>query len=141
MLFPGESIKLQLDILYLLNPEIAAVEFSTDEYNVKRNDLHLKYHKYPVDTTYDADKLDMLRANYENMRVTRTPHNGKKQADIKDIESEESVLEMLKLLVNQNGFDRNVAFKLYSYIKCKAADSRRGYLFRKICSLYYELNC
>lgn len=142
MLFPGENIKLQLDILYLLNPEIAAVEFGTDKYNEWRKELHLKYHKYPADTIYDAEKLDMLRASFENMKSThRDTYESKKQKDFKGITSEENVLGMLKLLVNQNGFDRNIAFQIYCYIKCEAADLRKSFLLRKICSLYNELNC
>lgn len=139
MVYPNEGIKLQLDMLYLLNPEIAAVEFGSDKkYNEQRKELNLKYNKYPESTVHDLKKIEMLETEFKNTRLTQM---SKRKKHFKEYYGEERVLEMLNLLVNQNGFDRDIAFKLYCYIKTNKSAKRMDYLLRKICSLYFELNC
>ena len=138
MLFPYDSIKLQLDMLYLLNSEIAAVEFSSDKYNAQRRELNMKYQKYPQSTTYDENKIEMLRSELKN---TRSMNKNCNINDFNKYYSDELVLKMLNLLVNHSDFDRDIAFNLFWYIKNQKNDTRRIYTMRKICSLYFELNC
>ncbi|MDO5558460.1 MAG: hypothetical protein Q4F95_02560 [Oscillospiraceae bacterium] len=136
MLFPNDNIKLQLDILYLLNPEIAAIEFNK-EYNLARKKLNDKYGTYPVNNTFDTDKIEKLKSLYNKNKIRQ---KNEKIEEFKKIYSNDNVLSILNILVNKYGFDKEIGFMLYCYIKYNTADTKRDCLLIKLCSLYFEIS-
>ena len=138
MLFPNDSSKAQFDLLYLLNPELAKVEFNDSFYNEERAALHKKYGIYPVSTDFDAEKLKALREKYEQ---TRPAANNRFTEGFKEIYQTENLVKILNVLVNRFHFSDEIAQKIYLFLQGDLSSRAHQYFLVKLVSLYFELTC
>jgi len=134
MLLNDFKIKLQLDMLYLLNPEIASVEFELEQDNKDRQILNKENNNiYPICESYDENIINKLNKDWLSKPI------GYKKIDINDeLYLNESLKNIIKFFVKEYNFDKNYAALLYSLID-KYDYDYKDKLANKIISLFYEI--
>ena len=143
-LFPKEGIRVQLDILYCLNPKIAGVPFERALYNKWRVRLREKYGGYADTTDFDAEKIKALHDELDSIRIPNRETNAIRR--FQKIYTVENTLEIIRFLVKRYQFPRDVARMLYFYVTRTAKEPTRDAVswrrFQlKLFSLYFELTC
>ncbi len=143
MTYPlNRGIQLQLDILYLLNPELAAVEFEGERDQLERRALHEKYGRYPECDEYDEQLIEQLKEAWtKNSKFNAGAiDNSLEKGIIASIYTRETLLEILHALITMLDMNHETAITLYWYIRYAEIKSKQfTYLSRKLFSLYYEL--
>ena len=102
MTFPlGFGSRLELDLLYELNPELASVEFELKQYNELRRTLDERYHRYPACADYDQAVIDELVEEWEDNERYLSTHlkEGAGTPPEIDLEGEDMLLTVLYNLV------------------------------------------
>jgi len=129
------KIKLQLDMLYFLNPEIASVEFELEKDNKDRQILNKQNDNiYPICSKYDQSIINQLNSDW------LLKPKGYKKIDINDeLYSNESIKNIIKFFVKEYNFDKNYAFLFFSLIDNDKYDYKNR-LYNKIISLFYEIS-
>ena len=135
MVFPYKTnIKLQLDILYKINPEIAAVEFGDEKYEKSRDELHSKFNCYPK--TNPTISVNNYLTLFKRAKIKTTALNTNR---FSSIYNKEYLLAIVGYLVNKKMFDKKYALDIYNYIVDSEGDARYDLFAKKIVSLYFEV--
>lgn len=129
------AIKLQLDLLYMINPELAKVEISNSNNESDRRMLDEKYGVYPYeqDSSYDFSLIEKDLEDVEKIKKKI------KTKITEKIFTEKNALIALNKLIKENVIEENVGITLWDFIKNKQ-DSRKDLLFVKLISLYFEIH-
>lgn len=141
MTFPLKfNSRLELELLYELNPELASVEYSSEKYNMLRRELDAKYHRYPTCTQFDEALIEEIKQDWEEneqQRMLRQKSNSQQKSEL-TLFSTQGSLQVLYTLITRLNLREDAGAALYSFL-VHQNDREKGNVIRKIISLYYEL--
>lgn len=132
--------RLELELLYELNPELASVEFESDKYNALRKELDDQYHRYPTCTQFDQALIEEIKQDWEEneqQRMLRKKSNSQQKSEL-TLFSTQGSLQVLYTLITRLNLREDAGAALYSFL-VHQNDREKGNVIRKIISLYYEL--
>lgn len=131
------NIKLQLDIMYQLNPELASVMYDSKKDEDERVAINTAcYSHYTIAQNYDKDVIENLENLWNNAQENDT--SSYKIPNIPDPLTDENILSILYYLIQSFGFKNEFAKYIYNYVKNAKRDNSKIYFYRKMLSLYYE---
>lgn len=132
--------RLEMELIYELNPELGSVEYEAEKYNLLREQLDEQYHHFPRCTEFDEALIQELKQEWEECEQRRNLQvkPGADQPCKFNPFSLPNVLQILYILITRLNLRENAAIALYNYIKHQNTQDR-NYLVRKLVSLYYEL--
>lgn len=137
----GFGSRLELDLLYELDPGLASVEFEKQGYNDLRSELDERYHRYPVCAKFDQAAIERLERDWEeNERYMSAQLKiGAGTPPEIDLEGEDMLMAVLYNLVTALNLREDAGSSLYYYLKYQKSHPEYNYVVRKLYSLYYEL--
>ncbi|MFI3226597.1 MAG: hypothetical protein R3Y09_04205 [Clostridia bacterium] len=131
-----KNIKLQLDMLYKLNPEIASLPFGGDMNEKQRNVLNEKYNCYPVVTDFDENLLLELEiewnCNNDKLKAVNVNRNATKNYN------SEFMLSVLQEIITKNKELKNENMaSIINILKKDEYTAERMCVCRKIMQVYH----
>lgn len=137
MCFPHNvGIKLELDVMYMLNPTIAGLDFAAEKNESARSKLN-KNGKYPKTDIDDGKKISRTKAQWQKAVDEKKKATVVKEK-LKPVFSDTNALLVLRRLIEDSILRNEDAMMLWHYIN-NSNDSRKKFLYHKIISLYFEL--
>lgn len=133
--FNDPSIKLQLDIMYLMNPQIASIRFASNKDEIDRKELNDLFGDYPHSSIVNHEQITRIKNEWEYAKEKRKPLVIPKSSE--QIFNVENALVALRHLIHHKIIDEQQGIALYFYLK-QDHNSRRRYIIVKIISLYFE---
>ncbi len=137
MLYPRDGIRPQLDVLYRLNPYIAGIRFSNEEYEKQREKLNQLYDGiYLVADKLDSTIIEETKREYKDSlnRIQYSPIT-----DFSKYFQTNTIVQIIAKLVKRNIISKQQGFDIYIFFKKSESDSMRKKNAVKIVSLYFEL--
>lgn len=140
MMYPLHSgIRLQLDMLYHMNPQIAAVGFASAQNQADRNLLHRMTGAYPEKTEFDQAVLAEVKARWEESKRNLVCHKNH-HANYAEIFNDEQGLEILRFLFKTLSLDEEIVCALYQFLKNEKNATKRRNTLVKLYTLFYEFS-
>ena len=132
--------RLDLELLYELNPELASVEYDSEKYNILRRELDAKYHRYPTCTQFDQALIEEIKREWEEneqQHLLRQKSNSRQKSQL-TLFTNQGILQVLRILITRLNLREEAGAALYSFLVYEH-DREKSNLIRKLISLYYEL--
>lgn len=132
--------RLELELLYELNPELASVEYDSEKYNILRRELDAQYHRYPTCTQFDQALIEEIKREWEEneqQHLLRQKSNSRQKSQL-TLFTNQGILQVLRILITRLNLREEAGAALYSFLVYEN-DRERSNLIRKLISLYYEL--
>lgn len=136
------GIKVQLDLIRHLNPEIASVEYSEEAYEKERAQLDKRFGGYPVCRKYDEKVIAEIIENWKENIQNQKPMAEQGFPRQENPYEGETVLSVFRTLARRLRLPEDVGCPIYHYLKSGidgTKDRKYNFLLRKLYSLYYEL--
>lgn len=133
------GVKLQMDMIRYLNPELAAVTYESEYYQEQRKQLNGTLGGYPECMEYDKALIADIEQEWEtNAQYERTmvENDFPEQEDIFEMSK---VLPVFRILLERLPIREDAACAMYHYIKNGKKNSIYTRFLGKLYSLYYEL--
>ena len=133
--------RLELDLLYELNPELASIEFGDQAYNDLRKALDDQYHCYPSCQAFDDSAIAELVQDWE----TAAQDDARKrklrptEGTFINLCDDRTLFPLLYTLISRLKLRENVGSALYHYLKNGQNTKEYFNVIYKLYSLYYEL--
>lgn len=123
------GMRMAFDLLEMLNPNLATVEFANNEYNKEQARLNIRCSNQKEDNN---EVISKIKEDW----AMNIPHDVGGDTNL----DKESILNIWHAIVTRYSLEFEMAERIYHYICDDNCVYRKNFLYIKIFSLWYELN-
>lgn len=133
------GVRLEMDMIRYLDPEIASVEYESESYQEQRKQLNERFGGYPECQEYDEAAIADIVREWETEDAYESTMVERDFPQQENFYEQEKVLEVFRVLMQRLPIPEEAGCAMYAYIKNEAPNVTYTKFLGKLYSLYYEL--